>query len=365
MIWCYILFLAGCLPILILLFYVLFVLYFGKSVKSKVEKTGYTEPVSIIISCFNEEQFIEQRIQDLLRFDNWIEGSEIIIVSGGSVDRTNDIINKYASDQRIRSFVFEERISKIEGVNYAVEQSRHKLLVFSDCRQLIEPGSVPLLIHHFSDDEIGLVTSTLVDTKNSSQPSLTRSLLNKLAIKLSEKSSGLNVFGALYAQRKDCFKTIPNDILFDDLFVTVSILKQGKRLVQDPNAIIYDVHFNDYYQKDRIMRLARGLLLFFSNHFKLIWSIPLGKRLEFLVFKYLKLVLPFSLMILAAALIILIFKSHFLLPIICAGLLLIFLILPTIRRMMFQFTYIQWCFGIAIFQFLMGRDRSTMWNKLK
>jgi hypothetical protein len=89
------------------------------------------------------------------------------------------------------------------------------------------------------------------------------------------------VFGALYAQRKSVYRTIPTDTIFDDLFVAVSTIVQGRRVIQEKEAIIYDVELYRYYNKERLERLARGLLMFLCNHTALIMQLPLGVLIRF------------------------------------------------------------------------------------
>jgi glycosyltransferase involved in cell wall biosynthesis len=191
--------------------------------------------------------------------DEWIEGSELIIVSGGSTDRTNEILSEYKDNQKIKLILLEHRITKIIGVNLGVAHSRHDILVFSDCRQHMRKGSVKRLIAPLGNPEIGTVSSTLEDNKGIDKMSFVRNAMNWIAYNESAGSSSLNLFGALYAQRKSGYRLIPENILFDDIFVTVSTLIQRKKLIQTKEAVIHDARFKDYYKKERIEQLAGGL----------------------------------------------------------------------------------------------------------
>ena len=155
----------------------------------------------------------------------------------------------------------------------------------------MKPGSVKHLVANLKDERVGTVTCTILDTRE--QPTFFRRLYLFLAKCDSRVSSTFNLYGALYAQRKDTFRPIPDHLLFDDFFVAVSTLAQQKRLIQEENAVLYDIPFPHYYHRERIERLARGLLIFFFNNNALIRQIPLKTRLRFLVYKYLKLLLPF------------------------------------------------------------------------
>lgn len=330
--------------------------------KINLRTTFFIQPVSIIIACSNEELFITQKIESFMDRDEWIEGSEIIVVSNNSKDATNTILQTYTHHPDVRVFIEEGQSSKIKSVNRGVKEAKHDLLVFSDCRQQMKKGSVKSLIHNFKDPGIGTVNSTLTAPAGEARFSF-RALLNFIAHCESASGSSLNVFGALYAQRRSVFREIPTDLLFDDLFVTVSTIAQKYRLVTEKNAVIYDVPFEEYYQENRIRRLARGLLIFLFNHFDMIRQLPATTLIRFMMFKYLKLVLPFALLFLGMLSLFnyKVIEGHPLL--IMAPMLIVFAIKP-LRRLFIHLLKINYNFMIATIQFLFFNNRSNKWDKL-
>jgi cellulose synthase/poly-beta-1,6-N-acetylglucosamine synthase-like glycosyltransferase len=359
-------FFLGITVILLLLLYPGFIwlrsVFFPRPV---LKADTHVQPVSIIIACNNEELFIRQKIDSFLSEGEWIEGSEIIVVSNGSTDGTNAILAEYTDNPDIRVFIEQGQGSKIKSVNRGVAEARCELLVFSDCRQVMKKGSVKHLVANFMDPQVGTVNSTLMDPANEHRISL-RSFLNFISRCESHSGSSLNVFGALYAQRKSAFREFPSDLLFDDLFVVVSTLLQKKRLVSDKNAVIYDLSFEEYYGQNRIQRLARGLLIFLVNHFGMIRQLPFLTFMRFMIFKYLKLILPFVFIILSLdALFLLYFKS--LQSYILAFLLVVFVLglFEPARRILIHLVKINYNFMIATFQFMFFNNRSNKWDKLK
>lgn len=286
----YLLFIGSSGLIVLLLFYPL-VSYLRSRIRpDPVRKnTAFQPPVSILIACYNEERYLEERLNALLSESEWIPGSELLIVSTGSTDRTNAILETYRHRPEVQVFI-EERMTKITALNLAVQHAQHDYFVFSDCRQLMKPGSIRHLVANLIDPRVGTVTCTLMDT--SERPSFFRRLYLFLARCDSKTSSTFNLYGALYVQRKEVFRPIPDHLLFDDFFVAVSTLAQGKRLIQEEHAVLYDVPFPDYYNRERIERLARGLLIFLFNNFGLLRQIKRTTRWRLLVYKYLKLILP-------------------------------------------------------------------------
>lgn len=359
----YILFYISFIGLGLLFVFPLFSFLKYKFTKSIPKKLNHSEPVSIILTCYNEENYIKQRIVYFLDPNEWIENSEIIVISTGSTDRTDKILHEFKDDFRVKILILENRLSKIKTLNRFVNECKNDIIVFSDCRQIIEKNAVKNLVRHFSDLTINVVSSTLKDTKNKDRISVFRQLLNRIAIWESKTGSSLNLFGALYAQRKSAFRHFPESLLFDDLYVVVSTLKQNKRLIQDSDVVIKDVDFNHYYQKDRIERLVRGLLIFLHSEKKLIFSLRKKDLLRFLHFKYLKLLMPFFLLI--GCLEFFYFYSEN--SIVLTSVLIVGLftfILPSLRKIVSQFIKINHYFATSILKFYWKKERNNSWKPL-
>lgn len=370
MIFLTILFWISLFGISILMFYPVYSYskYIWKKSKPQLNKNNdeplFSKPVSIIITIYNEENYIQQRIDFFIEKNEWIEGSEIIVISTGSIDKTNEILTTYLENKKIKIIILNERISKIKALNTFVESCKNEIIIFSDCRQKIKPNAVKNLIQHFSNNEIAAVSSTLVDTKFKSKPSLFRKTLNAILIWDSYAGSCLNNYGALYAQRKSTFQPFPENLLFDDLFVVVSIINQNKRIIQEPTVQIEDIEFEKYYQKERLERLIRGLLIFYFNNKKMIFQMPFPIMIRFLIFKYLKLLMPLFLFFI-------LLYSGFLLPfssaslLICFGSIILILLLFTKTRKLFvHFIQINYYFFNACFKFLILKNRTNTWSPL-
>lgn len=362
-----ILIIAGLLPFAILLVYFLIEIIRGSVVKKKtnIEK-DFHAPVSIIISCYNEVAHIEAKLEELLSKPNWIEGSEILVIATGCDDGTNEVLKKYFDRPELNIKIMSKRQSKIQGLNMVVPLAQNDILVFSDCRQKMKQGSIQQLINNFSDPTIGTISSTLIDTKHGNKASFFRFLLNKHAIYSSRNCSSLNVFGALYAQRKSCFRPFPEDLLFDDLFVVVATLSQNKRLIQEEEAQIYDVQFDNYYGPERIERLVRGLLLFRKGHRLSFKKMSVIDRLRFFLFKYLKLIAPFFLIIglIGFTLVIINEFSLKLLGALVIALTFIFLV-QRLRNFFLSFIRINFYFILAVSKFYTIKSQSNEWTKLR
>lgn len=242
--------------------------------------------ISIIIPCFNEEKYIENKINEILALK--LNYFELIIISDGSTDSTNILLDQYLSNSNIKIFKFIERGGKPSALNFGVLRSKYDILVFSDVRQLIKMGSFNALISNFSDPRVGAV-SAIIDHKGSSE---FRNRINYLKLLENKTGSTIGVYGALYAIRKENYLAIPIDTILDDLLISLNVLNQGKLVKLEPEAIVLDIDVGNFYNRKRTLRLIRGLRQLAFINYQVI--VKLSARNIFLLFaqKYFKLTLP-------------------------------------------------------------------------
>lgn len=107
-------------------------------------------PVSIIVAVHNEETVIERRIENLLRLDYPREKLDIIIASDGCSDRTNEIAQRYAA-QGVKLLAL-DRVGKGPAQDFAVLESKGKILILTDADSEFEPDFVRATVSHFLRD---------------------------------------------------------------------------------------------------------------------------------------------------------------------------------------------------------------------
>ena len=67
-----------------------------------------------MISVYNEERVIRERLENALSQDYPAEKYEILVASDGSTDKTHSIVNSF-NDSRIRLIVQKDRLGKTAG----------------------------------------------------------------------------------------------------------------------------------------------------------------------------------------------------------------------------------------------------------
>ncbi len=207
-----------------------------------VSKAPITPKVSVVVACHNEAPVIEARIENLLRSDYPPELLEIIIVSDGSTDETENLARRFASD-RVQVIACPERRGKPAALNLGVAQSSGEIIVFADARQRFETDAVKNLASNFNDREVGVVSGELVLTADSSVgEGVGLYWKYEKWIRKNESLSGsvIGATGAIYSIRRKLWKPLPNETLLDDVYTPMQIAIKGWRVVFEERARAFD-----------------------------------------------------------------------------------------------------------------------------
>ena len=250
------------------------------------------EGISTIIACHNEVDHIELKVRAIQNQfkDAGVETYEIIVVSDGSDDGSNKVLERLATENSIVYSLVTVRQGKPNALNVGVEIAQYPLLLFSDVRQTFEKNSIKYLLSNLSDPEVGAVTAQLELEGKASQ---SRTFMNRLKQLESLKGSTTGMCGALYIIRHSLvLKPFPQDIILDDLLVALNVMKNDKRVVLEPRAIVRDVNWNLFYSGRRQGRITAGLVQILRHHQGMLFSIGLKQLIFLYGQKYLKYVAP-------------------------------------------------------------------------
>jgi glycosyltransferase involved in cell wall biosynthesis len=130
----------------------------NKSVQVAANVSEKPLKLSLIITAYNEERRIKEKIENSLALLFHSERLEIIIASDGSDDATDSIVKSYES-RGVRLVRTQERLGKENAQLAAIKASTGDVLVFSDVATQIEPDTLFRLETYFLDPSIGAVSS--------------------------------------------------------------------------------------------------------------------------------------------------------------------------------------------------------------
>ena len=105
--------------------------------------------ISVVIPSFNEEERIEQCLVSLTKQDLPRSEYEIIVVDGGSKDKTREIAEKYAD------LVFIQTSPKVGGArNDGALRAKGDIIATTDSDTILPPDWLMRIKENFTDPEV-------------------------------------------------------------------------------------------------------------------------------------------------------------------------------------------------------------------
>ncbi|MBU2875247.1 glycosyltransferase family 2 protein [Marinobacter salexigens] len=232
-------------------------------------RRGEQKPsVALIISCYNEEGVIRQKLENALELDYPPELLRIIVVSDGSDDGTDEAVKEFENG-RIVLVRQEGRLGKTMGINLAMEQVDADITVFSDANAMYARDAISKLARNFADLDVGYAVGAALYTDGDQGASARNENLYwryELAIKGMESRlhSVVGGDGAIYAIRTELWEPLQQQDI-NDFVNPLQIIAKGYRGVFDADAKCFEETAGDFdrevARKERIVnRSIRGLM---------------------------------------------------------------------------------------------------------
>ena len=253
--------------------------------------------VSVVISAYNEGPRIADRLRNLLTSAYPAEMIEILVGSDGSTDDTVEAARAFGG--RVKVSAFGGRRGKAAVLNDLVPASTGEILVFADARQQFDAGAIAALVSHFVDPAVGAVSGALILLEEGESAAGVEGAAvyweaeKRIRWAESRFDSTVGVTGAIYAIRRELFQPLPSDAILDDVIVPMRIVRQGYRVLFDPDARAFDRRAkSDAQEFGRKVRTIAGNFQMFANESWLLS--PLRNRLwwQTISHKGLRLLLP-------------------------------------------------------------------------
>ncbi len=219
--------------------------------------------VAVIVSAYNEERIIKEKIENSLKLDYPMDRLRIIIASDGSIDGTDAIVREYeGSNVVLKSF--DRREGKSATLNRAVVGLDEDILIFSDANAFYKEDAIKKLVRNFQHDDVGCVVGHLVYLENCSYVGKGESLywryeslLNSLESRL---ESVLVATGTIFAIKRELFKPVGKDVA-NDFQIPAEVAARGYGVIYESEAIAYErstFYFREEFSRKRRI-IVRGL----------------------------------------------------------------------------------------------------------
>jgi len=266
---------------------------------------GGWPPVSLVVSAYNEEGVIRDKILNSLALEYPPDRLEIVVASDGSTDGTAAIAREYAD--AIRVFHHPMRRGKNAVLNDVAPLVSGDIVVFTDANGKFARDALTKLVRHFADPAVGCVCGELVYLSGDRNlvargynvywrfDQILKSLESRLGCLL-----GAN--GSIFAIRKALYRPLRHDVA-NDMVLPIQIAARGYRVVYEPEALSVEAGSRDAAEelRRRSRIVGRGLVgvrvvlpeLLRSRRWLLLWELVSRKLLRYCT--------PFLFLVLAAS----------------------------------------------------------------
>lgn len=268
--------------------------------------------VSITVPCYNEAARIRQTLSDVLAFDIPRDRLQIVVISDGSTDETDEIVRSFA-DHGVELLRLPERRGKSAAENAAAAVVTGEIVVNIDAATRVPQESLRALISALMDPKVGLATGRNVSVAPTATTDESigegRYVAYDMWVRELETSvhSVVGASGCFYAVRRELYdRQFPEDADRDFASALVA-WEYGFRSVAVSSAVCYVTRASslDTEFRRKVRTMSRGIrtlrynkrLLNPAKNATLAWMLFSHKLARWLVYP----LLPFAILAVAFA----------------------------------------------------------------
>ncbi|MGB8358881.1 MAG: glycosyltransferase [Bacteroidales bacterium] len=237
--------------------------------------------VSVIMSIYNEEKVLGEKIRSMLASDYPVELTEFLVGSDASDDGTDKIMKEFdASESRIKYHRDPSRKGKAAMLNSLASMAKGNIVIVTDANVIFSPGTIRLLASAFASPETGLCDATVIPSISPGNGVIRQENMYTRFETSLRRAEGeawgamTGPYGGCYAVRRELFPKIPDNTLVDDLYVGLTVLRKGFDSFNVAEAAVSeDTQPDIASQFRRRVRIAAGS---FQNLFR-FGPFPTGK----------------------------------------------------------------------------------------
>jgi len=107
------------------------------------------EKISVLCTCFNEERNMVRFMESII--NQSVKPDEMIVIDGGSTDKTVEMLNKYAKKHRWVKVYVAKGYNIAQGRNLAVKKSSGEIIFTVDFSTVLEKDWIKKLLRGFEE----------------------------------------------------------------------------------------------------------------------------------------------------------------------------------------------------------------------
>lgn len=221
-----------------------------------------TLPVTLLITAYNEEKIIEEKIRNTLDIDYPADKLHLIFVTDGSADSSNQLIEKYP---RIQLLHEPQRKGKYAAIKRALQFVQTPIVVFSDANTMLNKQCIQQMLVHYSNAKVGGVAGEkrIEDQSGDSPVGNAEGMYWQYESFLKKQDAGLytvvGAAGELFSIRTALFQPLPDDLVLDDFVISMQVCLQGYKIAYEPGAFASELPSASLAEEEkRKVRISAG-----------------------------------------------------------------------------------------------------------
>ena len=213
-------------------------------INNKVNKGDHEPSVTFLITAYNEEKNMREKLENTLSLDYPRDKMEIIVASDASTDKTDEIVKEFLGRGVVLHRV-EGRLGKTETQNQAVKVARGDIIIFSDATAKYRKDAMRKIVRNYKDPSIGAVSGRYEYVNPTGAPIGLGTILfwkyeNFIKSRQTRIKTVTGCCGCIYSVRRSLYEPLPREII-SDLVEPLKILEKGYRIAFEPEAVAYEM----------------------------------------------------------------------------------------------------------------------------
>jgi biofilm PGA synthesis N-glycosyltransferase PgaC len=235
---------------------------FKKTRNASSSENRFEPDITLIVSAFNEEGFIEKKIENTFKLCYPREKLKIIFITDGSTDKTPEIVGRFHEIQLLHEA---PRRGKVAAMNRAMKFISTPYVIFSDANTLLNTGCITEIAKHYSDPMVGgvagekkVITGSDAKAAGAGEGLYWKyeSFLKKLD---SEFYSVVGAAGELFSVRTDLYEQSKENIIIEDFVLSLKICMKGFVIKYEPGSFaMEDSSLSMKDEEKRKIRICAG-----------------------------------------------------------------------------------------------------------
>jgi len=221
--------------------------------------------VTLIVAAYNEENYIEAKIENSLKLNYPKDKIHFFFVTDGTTDTTNERIlnHKNSFGACVQLFFQPERRGKIAAVERIIPFVETPIIVFSDANTDLNRDAILNIVKHYQNPKVGAVAGEKRVNLSAEAAGVGEGIYWKYESQLKKWDyqlySVVGAAGELFSMRTELHQPIERDTLIEDFVTTMRIVQNGYRVGYAPDAYAVEGHSANVKEElKRKIRISAG-----------------------------------------------------------------------------------------------------------